>query len=125
MSLRGQDTRALQAYLGHKNIQALHRAGADEVQGFLARYIGLQGGPMTPHLRMISPHDQGAAAMPITEDDCVVCGRWPRPCAGKFQPAGDSAPPKPGSGLAQRLSSGGPAHMWLITTVLAGKARRC
>jgi integrase len=36
---RGHDTRALQAYLGHKNIQhngALHRAIAVAVQGFLA-----------------------------------------------------------------------------------------
>jgi integrase len=34
----GHDTRALQAWLGHKNIQhsALHRAGAGSVQGLLA-----------------------------------------------------------------------------------------
>jgi site-specific recombinase XerC len=33
----GHDTRALQAWLGHKNIhRALHRAGAGQVQGFLA-----------------------------------------------------------------------------------------
>jgi integrase len=35
---RGHDTRALQAYLGHKNIQhrALYRAGAGSVQKLLA-----------------------------------------------------------------------------------------
>jgi integrase len=36
---KGHDTRALQAYLGHKNIQhtgALHGAVAGSVQGFLA-----------------------------------------------------------------------------------------
>jgi site-specific recombinase XerD len=35
---RGHDTRALQAYLGHRNIQRTvrHRAVADEVQEFLA-----------------------------------------------------------------------------------------
>jgi len=36
---KGHDTRALQAYLGHRNIQhtrALHGAVADAVQGFLA-----------------------------------------------------------------------------------------
>jgi integrase len=34
----GHDTRALQAWLGHKNIQhtALHRAGAGQVQELLA-----------------------------------------------------------------------------------------
>jgi integrase len=38
----GHDTRALQAYLGHKNIQhtgPLHRTGANAVQGFLAQVI--------------------------------------------------------------------------------------
>ena len=39
---RGHDTRALQAYLGHRNIQhgALFRIGPDAVQGFLA-LVGL------------------------------------------------------------------------------------
>jgi type 1 fimbriae regulatory protein FimE len=35
----GQDTRAIQHYLGHRNIQhtdPLHRAGSRPVQGFLA-----------------------------------------------------------------------------------------
>ena len=39
---KGHDTRALQAYLGHKNIQhtvRLHQANADAVQGFLAQVI--------------------------------------------------------------------------------------
>jgi integrase len=38
---KGHDTRALQAYLGHRNIhhRSLHRDVADAVQGLLARLI--------------------------------------------------------------------------------------
>jgi integrase len=48
---RGHDTRALQAYLGHKNIHgALHRAIAVTVQGFLAdlngSFVGLVRKPI-------------------------------------------------------------------------------
>jgi Phage integrase family len=35
----GHDTRALQAYLGHKNIQHTYRNNADAVQGLLAQVI--------------------------------------------------------------------------------------
>jgi len=40
LAFKGHDTRALQAYLGHKKHpahRALHRAIADTVQGLLAR----------------------------------------------------------------------------------------